>query len=122
MCIDKSGSWLAACIALSVVGAVFVISSDVGVQLAQSSSHGKQGSIPEEISQTLLTNKEAKETWSKFTMPTYTRINREKYTLSVIKSWKPLKTLKKNGSVPYLGAELTIHVIRSQIHLVRQSL
>jgi hypothetical protein len=28
----------------------------------------------------------------------------------------------KNGPVPYLGLELTKHVITSQIHLVRQSL
>jgi hypothetical protein len=28
----------------------------------------------------------------------------------------------KTGRVPYLGLELTIHVIKSQIHLVRQSL
>jgi hypothetical protein len=28
----------------------------------------------------------------------------------------------KTGRVPYLGLELTIYVIKSQIHLVRQSL
>jgi hypothetical protein len=28
----------------------------------------------------------------------------------------------KNGPVPYLGLDLNIHVIKSQIHLVRQSL
>jgi hypothetical protein len=28
----------------------------------------------------------------------------------------------KTALVPYLGLELTIHVIKSQIHLVRQSL
>jgi hypothetical protein len=32
-------------------------SSSVGVKFAQSSSHGKQGLIHEEMSQTLLTNK-----------------------------------------------------------------
>ncbi len=37
---------------------------------------------------------------------------------------KPLENLKnwKTGRVPYLGLELAIHVVRSQIHLVRQSL
>jgi hypothetical protein len=34
-----------------------------------------------------------------------------------------LKNLKnENEPVSYLGLELTIHVIKSQIHLVRQSL
>ncbi len=28
----------------------------------------------------------------------------------------------KSGRVPYLGLELTMHVIENQIHLVRQSL
>jgi hypothetical protein len=29
---------------------------------------------------------------------------------------------KTSGRVPYLGLELTIHVIKSSVHLVRQSL
>jgi hypothetical protein len=41
-----------------------------------------------------------------------------KYAFCVIKS---LET-QKNGPVPYLGLDLTVHVIESQIHLVRQSL
>ncbi len=51
--------WLAACIALGVVGAVLVVSSGISVKFAQSSSQWEQGVIPEEIpqSQTLLTNK-----------------------------------------------------------------
>ena len=46
--------------------------------------------------------------------------NREKYTFCNTKSLEHLKNLK-NGPVPYLGIDLTIHVIKSQIHLVRQS-
>jgi hypothetical protein len=62
--------WLAACIVLRMVGAELVIYSGVGVKFAQSSSqwepradtrkksaNRKPGSVPEEISQTLLTNK-----------------------------------------------------------------
>jgi hypothetical protein len=49
--------WLAACIALRVVDAVFVISSGVGVQFAKSSSQWEAKAEPEEMSQTLLTNK-----------------------------------------------------------------
>jgi hypothetical protein len=30
--------------------------------------------------------------------------------------------MKKNGTAHYLGLEVTIHNIKSQIHLVRQSL
>jgi hypothetical protein len=52
--IDKNGL---ACIALRVVGAVLVVSFGVGKKFAQSFSHGKQGLIPEEIYQTLLSNK-----------------------------------------------------------------
>jgi hypothetical protein len=37
------------------------------------------------------------------------------------KSLEHLKNLK-TGLVPYLGLELTVYVIKSQIHLVSQSL
>ncbi len=50
-----------------------------------------------------------------------TRINLKKYTFYVIKSLKHLKNLKL-ASVPYLGLELTMHVLKSQIYLVRQAL
>jgi hypothetical protein len=53
--------------------------------------------------------------------PKQTHIYREKYTFCVIKSLEHLKNVK-TGRVPYLGLELTMHVIESQIHLVRQSL
>ncbi len=48
-------------------------------------------------------------------------INRENYTFCVTKSLEPLKNLK-TGRVPYLGLELSIHIIKSLIHLVRESL
>jgi hypothetical protein len=47
--------WLAACIALRVVGTVLFVFPGVGVKFAQSFSNEKQGPIPEEIYQTLLT-------------------------------------------------------------------
>ncbi len=68
--------WLAACIALRMVGAVLVVSSGVGIKFAQSSSQWEAGPIPEEMSQTLLTNKK-QGIWGE------TRINREKYTFTL---------------------------------------
>ncbi len=50
-----------------------------------------------------------------------TRINRDQYTFGVINSWEHLKNLKK-GPVHYLGLEGIIHIVKSQIHLARQSL
>ncbi len=47
--------------------------------------------------------------------------NREKYTFCVIKSLDHVKFFL-NGPVSYFGLELTTHVIKSQIHLVRQYL
>ncbi len=50
--------WVAACIALRVVGAVLVIIfSGVRIKFGLSSANGKQGLRPEEMSQILLTNK-----------------------------------------------------------------
>jgi hypothetical protein len=103
-------------------------SSGVGVKFGQfsTSTNGKQGPIPEEMSQTLLTRR-SKETWIKCTPLTFlshamkTRINREKYTLCVIKSLEHQQNLK-TCRIPYLGLELTMHVIKNQIHPVRQSL
>jgi hypothetical protein len=48
--------WLAACIALRVVGAV-CISRFPPAYLPDTPAKGKQGPIPDEISQTLLTKK-----------------------------------------------------------------
>jgi hypothetical protein len=56
-CSLQKVDWLAACIALRVVSAVLVFSTRVGVNLHNPRANGKQGPIPEEISQTLLTNK-----------------------------------------------------------------
>ncbi len=88
--------WLAACIAIRVVGAVLVFSSGVG--------NGKQGPISEEMSQTLLTNKRQGKLeyvqGNNIIKPTQTRINHEKNTVCGIKSFEQLKNLKK-GPVPY---------------------
>jgi hypothetical protein len=46
---------IAACIELRVVGSVSVVSSGVGVEFHNPSANGKQGPIPEEIYQTLVT-------------------------------------------------------------------
>ncbi len=84
-------------------------------------ANGKQKPILEEMSQTLLTNKK-QGTWTKYTPITLlqTRINQEEYFFryKIIVSPKNCKT----GRVPYLGLELTMHVIKSQIYLVRRSL
>jgi hypothetical protein len=52
--------WLDACIALRAVALYWSFFSGIGVKCLQSSSQwelGKQGPIPEEIHQTLLTDK-----------------------------------------------------------------
>ncbi len=50
--------WLASCIALGVVGAVFAIfPPTLAFNLHSPPANGKQGPIPEEMSQTLLTIK-----------------------------------------------------------------
>jgi hypothetical protein len=47
----------------------WLFSSGVGVNLHNPPTNRKQGPIPEEISQTLLTNKK-QETWTKYTPTT----------------------------------------------------
>jgi hypothetical protein len=86
--------------------------------------NGKQGPIHEEIYQTLLTNKKqgnlGKVHDANIIKPTQTPINHKKYTFCVRKSLEHLKNLK-TGCVLYLGLELTMHVLKSQIHLVGDS-
>ncbi len=70
----------------------------------------------------------SKETWTKYTPLTLLNhrklalINREICTFIVLKSLQHLTNLTKNYPFPYLGLEITRHVIKNQIHLVRQSL
>jgi hypothetical protein len=94
--------WLNACLALRAVGAV-----------------------SEDMSQTQLTNKKQGNLdqvhAANIIIPTQTSMNRKTYTFCVVKSLEHLKNLN-TGPVPYLGRELTMHVIKSQIHLMRQSL
>ncbi len=78
--------WLATCIALRLVGAGLIIFLWRWRKICTIlHPMGSKGPIPEEIYQTILTNK--KETWIKYTLlavpvrPTQTRINREKFTL-----------------------------------------
>jgi hypothetical protein len=49
--------WLAACIALRVVGAALVVFRRRWRKILNNPADGKQGPIPEEMPQTLLTNK-----------------------------------------------------------------
>jgi hypothetical protein len=48
-------------------------------------------------------------------------MNRKIYTFCVVKSLEHLKNLI-TGPVPYLGWEMAMFVIKSQIHLMRQSI
>jgi hypothetical protein len=89
---------------------IWSFSSGVGLKFAQSSkANGKQSLIPEETYQTLLTNKKQRNLEkvhaANIIKPSQTHINWEKYTICLIK----LKT----GSIPYLGLELTMHVLKS---------
>jgi hypothetical protein len=87
-------------------------------------ANGKQGPIPEAIYQTLPTNKKqgnlGKVHAGNIIKQTQTRLNRDKYIFCVIESFEYLKNLN-TGRVPFLGLELTMHVLKSQIKLVRQS-
>jgi hypothetical protein len=90
--------WLAACIALRVVG--------------------------EEMSQTLLTNKKQGNLDSVHVSNIISKLKlalTARNTVFFIKSMEHFKK-GKNGRIPYLGLEPPIRVIISQIHLVRQSL
>jgi hypothetical protein len=103
--------------------------SSVGVKFTQSSSQWEARANTEEMSQTLRTNK-SKETWTKYNPLTLLSqrklafFNREEYTSCVLKLKKSLDHQKnlKAACFPYLGLELTMHVIKNQIHPVRQSL
>ncbi len=94
--------WLDACIALRAIGAV-----------------------SEDMSQTQLTNKKQGNLdqvhAANIVKPTQTRMNRKIYTFCVVKSLEHLKNLI-TGPVPYLGWEMAMFVIKSQIHLMRQSI
>jgi hypothetical protein len=84
--------WLAACIALRVDGsngAVLIVFLRRWRKICTilQPMHGKQGQIPEEMSQTLLTNKKQGNLdlvqADNIIKPTTSRINRKKYTFSV---------------------------------------
>jgi hypothetical protein len=79
--------WLASFIALRVAGAVFVVfPRRWRKNLHNSPANGKQGSIPEEIYQTLLTNKKHGNA-ANIIKPTQTRINREKSLFTLSNQW-----------------------------------
>jgi hypothetical protein len=91
--------WLAAWIALRVFGGVLV----VFLRSWRPPANGKQGLIPEEMSQTLLTNR-SKETWTKYTPTTLANVNshqpKEMGHFCVIKSFEQLKNFKKMAPSP----------------------
>ncbi len=92
------------------------------LQLAYSlrslSSNGKQGPVPEEMYQTMLTNKKRRKkllSTCRYTIkPTQFSIYRKKYVYFYVKSEEPLKSLNPNQD-SYLGRDLSIHVNKSQI-------
>jgi hypothetical protein len=91
--------WLDACIALRVVGAVLVFFLQLWRKICTiPQPMGSKGRYLKKISQTLLTNKNQgnldKVHATNIIKPTQTRINREKYTLYVIKSLELLKNYK----------------------------
>ncbi len=100
--------WLAACIALRVVGAVGVVFSwswrKICTILQPMGCYGA------------YLKKCPKPCW-----PVWSKEVR-KYTFCSIKSLDHQKIKIKTCRVPYLGLELTMQVLKSEIHLVRQSL
>ncbi len=123
--IKKSGlAWLAACIVLRVVGAVLIVFLRHWRTVCTIlQPMGCKGRYLKKCPKPCLPIR-SKETWIKYryTSTTYkTSVNpRKQYTFCIIKSFEQIKIFK-NDPVLYLGLELTIQVIKSQIHLVRQS-
>ncbi len=80
--------------------------------------------MPEEMSQTLLTNKKQGNLDQVHTAniikPMQSRINRDKYTFCVIKSLGAPKKFKNWPRPLFMPRELTMHVLKNQIHLLRQ--
>jgi hypothetical protein len=106
--------WLAARDALRVVGAALVVGVKICTILQPLR---KQGPIPEEMFQTLLTHKKQGNLdyvdAPNIIKPTQTRINHGIYTFCIIQSLERLNIFK-TGCFPYLGLELITHVIKSQ--------
>jgi hypothetical protein len=116
------GDWLDACVALRVVGAVLVVFlrrwRKIGTLLQPMGSKNRY--LQKSIKPCLTIVR--KESWIKYTPLTLLsqgHLPREIYTFCVIKPLEPLQNLKISH-VPYLGQELTMHVLISQIYLVRQ--
>ncbi len=79
-------NWLANCIALRVVGAVFVIfPPELAYNLLSPPANGRQEPIPEEMYQTLLTKKRGNLDQVNATKTLLS--HREKYTFCIIYHW-----------------------------------
>jgi hypothetical protein len=105
--------WLDACIALSAVGAVLVVFLRHWRKICTIlQPMGSKGQYLTKCLKSCLPIR-SKETWTKYTP--LTLLSQCKLALTATKKIK-------TGRVPYLGLEVTMHVIKSQIHLVRQSL
>ncbi len=118
--------WLAACIALRVVGAVLVVILPGWHKIYKICTILQpMGSKDRPMSLTLLTNKRQGNLEyvqaANIIKPTLTRDYHNKHTICVTKALNHRKKLK-NGPVPFLGLVITIHASKSQIHLARQSL
>jgi hypothetical protein len=117
LCIDKSE--LACCLYCTKSGWRCISHFPPALALA----NGKQGLKPEEMSQTLLTSKK-QGNLDEYTPVTL--LNQRKLALTArdtLLHYKIIEAPKKNlKPAPYLRLELTMIVIKSQIHLVTQSL
>ncbi len=115
--------WHAACIVLRVAGIVLVFSSCVGLKFAQSSLWETRADTWRNVfnpaDQKRVRKTEVSNTphAANIIIQTQSRINHEKYTIYLI-----IAAPKKPGIVLYLGLKLTMPVVKSQIHLARQSL
>jgi hypothetical protein len=126
-CAMRKVDWLAACIALGVVGAVLVVFLRCWRKICTILQPVRsKGRYLKKCSKPCWPIK-GKETWTKYGTTSVTLLSQRKLALTerntllrnkIIWSHKNLKNVR----VPYLGLELTMHVIKSQIHLVRQSL
>ncbi len=116
-------AWLAACIAQRVVGAALVVFLRRWRKISNlhnPPANGSKGRYQKKCPKPCWPIR-SKENWTKevHAADIITPMLTARHTCCVIKSFEQLKNLK-TCFVPYLGLELTIHAIKSLIHLVRQ--
>jgi len=118
--------WLAACIVLIVIGTVLVVFLQRWRKICTIlQPMGSKGRYLKKSTKRCRPIR-SKETWIKYTLLTLLSQRKlalnAKNTLLRYKSFEQLKNLKKNWPPPLFRPRTDNHFLKSQIHLVRQSL